>query len=372
MGMINGRNVFSRTRSASSSSSATSRRGNGRSNDKKRWSVVRSYLCGDEEFDSVLAEEDSASVKSSEAMVSSDQPYASNGEIFSEQTVLSRQEEDAAIIIQTAFRRLMARRQDGDAKIEDGQLEVQDIESGSPGKYSVSTSIEVQTGNSIDCLSITEENSGAQCNNKIQKKTRTQVSRSKEDWDDSTLSSNVLRMRIQSRLEATNRRERALAYAFSQQLRICSRNKQERPDCTQPNKSWHWLERWMATRVPDFSLESYSSKQIEEKANNSNREAVAKGRCFDLAVEEKESCGSNDVPVPAESLPVQNAAGGIIGSSFRKKTKPGINISRRKTVPSHQCPKEPKVRQSIRIILHQTTGRIGSYNDQTAIEKSSA
>ncbi|CAN1838216.1 Protein IQ-DOMAIN 33 [Linum perenne] len=315
------RNVFSR----SSSSSATFHHSNGRSNDRKRWSVVRSYLCGDEEFDSVVAEEDSASVKSSEVtFLSSDhQRYASNGEI-SELTVLSRQEEDAAMIIQTAFRRLMvslrdrelqARRRDEEAKIR----------SGSPDKYSVNTSIEVQTGNSIDVLSVTEENSGAQCN-KTQKKSRTQVSRSKEDWDDSTLSSNVLRMRIQSKLEATNRRERALAYAFSQQLRICTKNKQERPDCKQSNESWHWLERWMATRVPDFSLESHSSKQFEEKANN---------RRIDLAVEEKESCGSNEVPVP-------KIAANRDASSFRKKTKHGRNISRRKTVPSHQCSKEPK------------------------------
>jgi hypothetical protein len=32
------------------------------------------------------------------------------------------------------------------------------------------------------------------------------------------VSSNVSRMRIQSRIEATTRRERALAYAFSQQV----------------------------------------------------------------------------------------------------------------------------------------------------------
>lgn len=43
--------------------------------------------------------------------------------------------------------------------------------------------------------------------------------RVKEEWDDSTVSSNVSRMRIQNRIEATTRRERALAYAFSQQVR---------------------------------------------------------------------------------------------------------------------------------------------------------
>lgn len=39
-----------------------------------------------------------------------------------------------------------------------------------------------------------------------------------EEWDDSTVSSNISKMRIQNRLEATTRRERALAYAFSQQV----------------------------------------------------------------------------------------------------------------------------------------------------------
>lgn len=33
------------------------------------------------------------------------------------------------------------------------------------------------------------------------------------------MSSNISKLRIQSRLEATTRRERALAYAFSQQAR---------------------------------------------------------------------------------------------------------------------------------------------------------
>jgi hypothetical protein len=41
-----------------------------------------------------------------------------------------------------------------------------------------------------------------------------------EEWDDSTVSSNVSRKRMQSRIEATTRRERALAYAFSQQVII--------------------------------------------------------------------------------------------------------------------------------------------------------
>lgn len=41
-----------------------------------------------------------------------------------------------------------------------------------------------------------------------------------DDWDDSTVSSKVLKMRIQNRMEATTRRERALAYAFAQQVEL--------------------------------------------------------------------------------------------------------------------------------------------------------
>lgn len=80
--------------------------------EKRKWSSVRSYLCGDE-FNSVLAEEDSASVKSSEATVTQPilEDFADKGEIQSEDTREKQNsvsklfhKEDAAIIIQTAFR----------------------------------------------------------------------------------------------------------------------------------------------------------------------------------------------------------------------------------------------------------------------------
>ncbi|CAL1356286.1 unnamed protein product [Linum trigynum] len=363
---INGgivRSVFSRTRS-SASFGTYHHHGNGRSNagEKKRWSVVRSYLCGDE-FNSVQGEEDSASVKSSEPRVSqfalADDSVETNAMMIEEGDAVKKKEhntqsslflqQDAAIIIQTAFRKLMARRRDEEeAKAKDGgdkQEQHQEMGSGSPGRYSVSTSVEVQTGNSADHLSISENNGEQRYAQK--KASRCQDFRSKEDWDDSTLSSNMLRMRIKNRLDATNRRERALAYAFSQQLRICSRSKQARSECTQqqPSMSWHWLERWMATRAPEFSFESHSNKQFEQPSkNNSHREG--KGKCLDLAVEERESCGSNDVPVPAKSL---KADAGLENGSFIITTKNGAkplrSISRRKTVPSYQYP--PKEQKTV-------------------------
>ncbi|CAI0383629.1 unnamed protein product [Linum tenue] len=176
---INGgivRSVFSKTRS-SASFGTYHHHGNGRSNagEKKRWSVVRSYLCGDE-FNSVQGEKDSASVKSSEPRVSqfapADDSVETNAMLIEEGDAVEEKEhnttqsslflqQDAAIIIQTAFRKLMARRRDEEeAKAKDGdkQEQHQELASGSPGRYSVSTSVEVQTGNSADHLSIAENN----------------------------------------------------------------------------------------------------------------------------------------------------------------------------------------------------------------------
>ena len=70
--------------------------------------------------------------------------------------------------------------------------------------------------------------------------------------------------------------------------------------------SWSWLERWMATRVPESSLvENNTSKQFEPVDNN--RRFVVQQGIIDVAGEEKESCGSNEVSVQLESLSVTTA-----------------------------------------------------------------
>eukprot|EP00257_Ricinus_communis_P027444 XP_025014858.1 protein IQ-DOMAIN 1 isoform X2 [Ricinus communis] len=340
------RSVFSRSRSVGTheSNQARSHAGN-----KRRWTVVRSYLCGDE-FNSVLAEEDSASVKSSEATVT--QPVlddsASKGDIQSEVTKEDNipnqkhnstselfKQEDAAIVIQSAFRNFLATRQSKEIILEDDKQEsVMAVDS--PNRDSVGTSYEVQTGNSTEVLSAKQEPFSVHF--QMPKKARTQIFRIKEDWDDSTVSSNISRMRIQNRLEATNRRERALAYAFAQQLRICSKKKQTRSDGTEPNMGWSWLERWMATRLPECSVESHTSKQFEPI--NSSHKLAARKRIFDIAGEERESCGSNEVSVQFDSMSMTTASedGGV--QTRRNWARSTRAISRRKTVPSYHCQKE--------------------------------
>lgn len=78
--------------------------------ERKKWHSVRSYLCGDE-YNSVLVEEDAASVRSSEATVTqpvgelevSTQKQEPAMEVLDLSSQLKRQEQ-AAFIIQSAFR----------------------------------------------------------------------------------------------------------------------------------------------------------------------------------------------------------------------------------------------------------------------------
>ena len=79
----------------------------------------------------------------------------------------------------------------------------------------------VQVGEPLSNLRLSEESASVQQQRSSQRSRPPPpppAFRVKEEWDDSTVSSNVSRMRIQSRIEATTRRERALAYAFSQQV----------------------------------------------------------------------------------------------------------------------------------------------------------
>lgn len=101
------RNVFLRNRSFKTHEKNTR---NNNSVERKKWHSVRSYLCGDE-YNSVLVEEDAASIRSSEATVTqpveelevSTQKQEPAVEVLDLSSQLKRQEQ-AAFIIQSAFR----------------------------------------------------------------------------------------------------------------------------------------------------------------------------------------------------------------------------------------------------------------------------
>ncbi|XP_068643091.1 protein IQ-DOMAIN 33-like isoform X2 [Aristolochia californica] len=310
--------------------------------DKKRWSLVKSYFCADE-VNSVLAEEDSASVRSSEATVT--QPIKDeeiHQEIESEayeEKITEREDvnqarcsqtDDAAIVIQSAFRGFVARRQFHETKRspkrESSEESKQWTESGG-------TSVEVQTGASTEKYGIQDET--ASFHSRAHQKSKTQISKQKEEWDDSTISSNIAKLRIQHRQEATTRRERALAYAFSQQLRTCtSKKKQAHRDARQPNLGWSWLERWMATRQPESSGEDLTSKSL--RPNYSHQASFSTKKKVDVGGEEKESCGSNEISVGLDGVIVNRETTKDGHRPHRNRLKAARTVSRRKTVPSCQ------------------------------------
>ncbi|KAL8088014.1 hypothetical protein AgCh_037962 [Apium graveolens] len=218
------------------------------------------------EFSSVAEGNPSSSVWSSEATITQPVPLGlidavdaesrqTNGDMHEKQNSTSRliNKDDAATIIQLAFRSFQARRTIEGLKLTDGNdnptVGAESRRSGSTG-----TSIEFQTGNTTGVHSLRDKIE--KMPQPLQIKGRRQGLKLKEDWNDSTVSSDILKLRMQNRLEATTRRERALAYAFSQQLRVCSKKKHSRSksDVVESNMGWSWLERWMATRQKENCL----------------------------------------------------------------------------------------------------------------------
>ncbi|KAL2242407.1 protein IQ-DOMAIN 1 isoform X2 [Sesamum indicum] len=365
------RSVFSKSRSVQRHDSQGH---HGRSNaaEKKKWSSsVRSYLCGDEhnsalaaddsgsvrsstvaevdlasfrsnratnisstggggDVTSVYADEDTASLRSSEATVNQPLHGDSKDEDRKEKqnsTYRLFRQEDAALIIQAAFRSFQARRAQCEAKMQDDEHEP----AASLSRESIGTSIEVQTGNSSDIFSIKEES--CDVHQKIRQRARAQVLKIQEDWDDSTVSSVIAKMRMQHRLEAATRRERALAYAFSQQLRICSKKKQSTTSGDETNMGWSWLERWMAARQPELTL-------MGEIITGGEQKTVIRKRMLDAAMEEKESCGSNEVSSLVEvgvlSVPKN------VPRPAKPRSKATRSLSRQNSTSSHLCPRESK------------------------------
>ncbi|KAG7603949.1 putative IQ motif, EF-hand binding protein [Arabidopsis thaliana] len=388
---------------------------NGRGNlgEKKRWSSVRSYLCGDE-FNSVRAVNDSESIKDSEALLTMSQqlssefgmPFGSviaiedsasvrhlededSGSVKSSEATVTQPlleekskgldcylkeedvednqseatethipkkhqttpisklflEEDAAVIIQSAFRSYLAIRR---SKEEEETFAKEESFSGeeSQDNASMGTSIEAQTGNSVKAPFFRRKRVSA--NRRTLQKNNTQVLRIKEDWDDSTVSSTISKSRIQSRVEAMTKRERALAYAFSQQLRICSKKKQiDRSSEDDSNIGWSWLERWMATRVPD-------SIPIEPRTDvaTKNQSLIRKNRAFGTAGE-LESCASNDLPLHFESISETQGDATTVLQTEKSSFKP--SISKRKSVPSYKSQRKHHKLQATKSDLQQQT-----------------
>ncbi|KAI3513150.1 hypothetical protein L1887_20477 [Cichorium endivia] len=129
--------------------------------ERNRRSSVRSYLCGDE-FNSVLAEEDSASRRFSNSGFMedySDSPRTSKATVFSSGNDDGSEATVTQPISETSNETLHEKTKlNRDERLE--SVNVRDLEFlvplGSPSRESIATSMEVQTGNSVvevkDCI----------------------------------------------------------------------------------------------------------------------------------------------------------------------------------------------------------------------------
>uniref|UniRef100_A0A453SLG9 Uncharacterized protein n=1 Tax=Aegilops tauschii subsp. strangulata TaxID=200361 RepID=A0A453SLG9_AEGTS len=256
MGLAGGivRRVLSKSPCGSSSSAGGGRGGHSErspGDHKRRWGSLRLYLylCGDEngagaedgEDDddgtvSARSFETCAMTQDAQAPAAADQRRRDvNGGAHGHAEQVHVQwspgertkpftEDEAATLIQSAFRRFMERGRllQEELRRSSGQECCYGEALKSPASAcTIAASVEVQVGESLSNLRLSDDGASVSAQHRAghSQKPRPQVFRAKEEWDDSTLSSNVLRMRIQSKMEATTRRERALAYAFSQQVR---------------------------------------------------------------------------------------------------------------------------------------------------------
>ncbi|KAK1389096.1 Protein IQ-DOMAIN 1 [Heracleum sosnowskyi] len=268
-----------------------------------------------------------------------------NGGIQEKQNSTSRlhNKDDAATIIQSSIRSFLAQRQIEGLNLRD-VIDNFAVGAGSRRSGSTGTSIEFQTGITTGVDSFRDKMGSMP--QPLQVKGRPQGLKLKEDWNDSTVSINISKLRMQNRLEATTRRERALAYSFSQQLRVCPKKKHSRTksEVTESNMGWSWLERWMATRQQENCLLDITKQY--ESPNSNKLSAVRKRLLFDVTGED-ESCGSNEVSVQLNNL--------FASASQQEKTEYNepledtlrpTRVSRCKTLPSyHYAEKNVKVYQ---------------------------
>ncbi|XP_028548730.1 protein IQ-DOMAIN 32 [Dendrobium catenatum] len=319
--------------------------------DKSKWSSVKHYFCGDE-FNSIIAEDDFSSLRSTEAAVMQSVEKVSRDEEVSRRINQINKEEEklelelnlssqekAAIVIQSAFRGFRVANERKQYK--ELKLLAKEDDGGEQSEATEALSTIVQVGDFPEALEAQE--AIVSVPQRELRKARSQMYRIKEEWDDSTLSSNVLKLRIQNRLEAMTRRERALAYAFSQQLRACSKKKSSKSDSNDPGMGWSWLERWMATRPPENSIVDNFLSRHFDPIYNYKRQIVIKKR-FDVAFEEKESCASNDVAISFHGSVEASQVSSTGYSPVKNMLKATKSVSKRKILSDyHQKKKVIKV-----------------------------
>ncbi|KAG1371597.1 protein IQ-DOMAIN 1 [Cocos nucifera] len=185
---------------------------------------------------------------------------------------LKSREEVAAIKIQTAFRGYMARRA---LRALRGLVRLKSLIHENSVKRQATTTLRcmqtlarVQSQIRSRRIRMQEENQALQRQLLLKHERELESLRMEEEWDDSMQSKEQIEASLLSKQEATIRRERALAYAFSHQWKNSLRSGNPMfMDPNNPHWGWSWLERWMASRP-------WESRSTTDKELNSDHASV--------------------------------------------------------------------------------------------------
>ncbi|XP_018446365.1 protein IQ-DOMAIN 2 [Raphanus sativus] len=164
-------------------------------------------------------------------------------------------QEAAAILIQTVFRGYLAKRA---IRAMRGLVRLKTLMEGSVVKRQAANTLKcMQTLSRVQSqirarrIRMSEENQARQ-KQLLQKHAKELAGlKNGDNWDDSIQSKEKVEAKLLSKYEATMRRERALAYAYSHQQNWKNNSKSGNPmfmDPSNPTWGWSWLERWMAGR----------------------------------------------------------------------------------------------------------------------------
>lgn len=202
-------------------------------------------------------------------------------------------EEAATIKIQTAFRGYMARRA---LRALRGLVRLKSLVHGNAVKRQATTTLRcmqtlarVQSQIRSRRIQMIEDNQILQRQLLLKRERELETLRMNEEWDDSIQSKQQIEAGLLSKQEASIRRERALAYAFSHQWK--SSSKSAKPTFMDPNNpqwGWSWLERWMAAR-PWETRSTASDKELPGdrtsiKSSNGGGEIIKAYALRDAAV----------------------------------------------------------------------------------------
>ncbi|OIV92150.1 hypothetical protein TanjilG_18722 [Lupinus angustifolius] len=181
-------------------------------------------------------------------------------------------DEVAAIKIQTAFRRYLARRAlralRGLARLKSLMADPIVKRQATSTLRSMQTLSRVQSQIRSRRIRMLEENQALQRQLLQRHANEPESMQIGGEWNDSLQSKEQIEAKLLSKYEAAMRRERALAYAFTRQKNGKNTCRSINPmfmDPTNPSWGWSWLERWMAAQ--SWETHSPMNKGLNDRSS---------------------------------------------------------------------------------------------------------